>query len=29
VLPSFIMYLNSEKYKIVRPDQLLNLEAYE
>jgi peptidoglycan-N-acetylglucosamine deacetylase len=29
VLPSFIMYLNSEKYKIVRPDQLLNMEAYE
>lgn len=29
VLPSFIAYLKSENYKIVRPDQLLKLEAYE
>ena len=29
VLPSFIAYLKSEKYQIVRPDQLLNLDAYE
>ena len=29
VLPSFIAFLKSEKYQIVRPDQLLNLEAYE
>ena len=29
VLPSFITFLKSEKYQIVRPDQLLNLEAYE
>ncbi len=29
VLPSFINFLKSEKYQIVRPDQLLNLEAYE
>jgi peptidoglycan-N-acetylglucosamine deacetylase len=29
VLPSFITYLKSEKYKIVRPDLLLNMEAYE
>jgi peptidoglycan/xylan/chitin deacetylase (PgdA/CDA1 family) len=29
VLPSFITFLRSEKYQIVRPDQLLNLEAYE
>jgi len=29
VLPSFIVFLKSEKYQIVRPDQLLNLEAYE
>jgi peptidoglycan/xylan/chitin deacetylase (PgdA/CDA1 family) len=29
VLPSFISFLKSEKYRIVRPDQLLNLEAYE
>jgi peptidoglycan/xylan/chitin deacetylase (PgdA/CDA1 family) len=29
VLPSFIHFLRSEKYQIVRPDQLLNLEAYE
>jgi peptidoglycan-N-acetylglucosamine deacetylase len=29
VLPSFIAFLTSEKYQIVRPDQLLNLEAYE
>jgi peptidoglycan-N-acetylglucosamine deacetylase len=29
VLPSFITFLKSQKYQIVRPDQLLNLEAYE
>jgi peptidoglycan-N-acetylglucosamine deacetylase len=29
VLPSFIDFLKSERYQIVRPDQLLNLEAYE
>jgi peptidoglycan-N-acetylglucosamine deacetylase len=29
ILPSFITFLKSEKYQIVRPDQLLNLEAYE
>jgi peptidoglycan-N-acetylglucosamine deacetylase len=29
VLPSFITFLKSERYQIVRPDQLLNLEAYE
>jgi peptidoglycan/xylan/chitin deacetylase (PgdA/CDA1 family) len=29
VLPSFITFLKSEEYQIVRPDQLLNLEAYE
>jgi peptidoglycan/xylan/chitin deacetylase (PgdA/CDA1 family) len=29
VLPSFITFLKSEKYQIVRPDQLLNLKAYE
>jgi peptidoglycan-N-acetylglucosamine deacetylase len=29
VIPSFISFLKSEKYSIVRPDQLLNLEAYE
>jgi peptidoglycan/xylan/chitin deacetylase (PgdA/CDA1 family) len=29
VLPSFITFLKSEKYRIVRPDQLLNLEPYE
>ena len=29
VLPNFITFLKSEKYQIVRPDQLLNLEAYE
>jgi peptidoglycan/xylan/chitin deacetylase (PgdA/CDA1 family) len=29
VLPSFITFLKSENYQIVRPDQLLNLEAYE
>jgi peptidoglycan-N-acetylglucosamine deacetylase len=29
VLPSFIAFLKSEKYQIIRPDQLLNLEAYE
>ncbi len=28
-LPSFITFLQSEKYQIVRPDQLLNLKAYE
>ncbi len=29
VIPAFISYLKSEQYMIVRPDQLLNLEAYE
>jgi peptidoglycan/xylan/chitin deacetylase (PgdA/CDA1 family) len=29
VLPSFITFLKSENYRIVRPDQLLKLEAYE
>jgi peptidoglycan/xylan/chitin deacetylase (PgdA/CDA1 family) len=29
VLPLFITYLKAEKYEIVRPDHLLNLEAYE
>lgn len=28
-LPSFIAFLKSEKYQVVRPDQLLNLDAYE
>jgi peptidoglycan/xylan/chitin deacetylase (PgdA/CDA1 family) len=29
VLPSFISFLKSENYEIVRPDQLLNIKAYE
>jgi peptidoglycan-N-acetylglucosamine deacetylase len=29
VLPDFINFLKSENYRIVRPDQLLKLEAYE
>lgn len=29
VLPIFITFLKSENYRIVRPDQLLKLEAYE
>ncbi len=29
VLPLFITYLKAEKFEIVRPDHLLNLEAYE
>jgi peptidoglycan/xylan/chitin deacetylase (PgdA/CDA1 family) len=29
VLPLFIAFLKSEKYQVVRPDQLLNMEAYE